>query len=111
MDEEDLLPGEQWGDRIDRVMRLADFIVIFLSHRSVRKRGYVQVELKRALKRWEEHLQDDIYLIPVQLDNCPVPESLGNFHWLNFGRYYDGWGRMFSAIVEGYRRRENTETV
>jgi hypothetical protein len=45
MDEEDLLPGEQWGDRIDRVMRLADFIVIFLSHRSVRKRGYVQVEL------------------------------------------------------------------
>ena len=97
-------------------MRTADFIMVFLSVRSVRKRGYIQSEIKKALLFWKEKLEEDIYLIPVKIDNCEIPGSLRDIQWLKFGGgserednrdnyYLAGWEPMFRAIVEGFQRR------
>jgi len=116
MDTCDLVPGENWSTRIDEAMRTADFIMVFLSVRSVRKRGYIQSEIKKALLFWKEKLEEDIYLIPVKIDNCEIPGSLRDIQWLKFGGgserednrdnyYLAGWEPMFRAIVEGFQRR------
>lgn len=82
LDKKSLMPGQRWDFEIKKALREAHFVILLLSANSVKKRGYFQKEFKLALKYWEEKLQDDIYLIPVKLDECEVPESLSGFQWI-----------------------------
>ena len=79
MDTEDIHGGQRWQSIIRQAIRRSDFFLVCLSANSVRKRGMVQREMKQALDLWQEKLEDDIYLIPVRLDDCEVPESLREF--------------------------------
>ena len=46
LDEEDLLPGQNWTREIPRVLQTSDFILVFFSRTSVAKRSYFQREMK-----------------------------------------------------------------
>jgi len=50
LDQECLLPGQHWEREIHTALRGADFAVVLLSTRQVEKRGYVQREIRKALK-------------------------------------------------------------
>jgi len=98
-----LVPGEQWERAIEEALREADFFVACLSTNSVAKRGYIQREFKRAMEIWEEKLASDIFVIPLRLDDCNVPQSLRRFQWVDWA---DGAGlpALVSAVTEGMRR-------
>jgi formylglycine-generating enzyme required for sulfatase activity len=81
LDEEDLLPGQDWDYEIKRALKASDFILIFLSRNSVAKRGYVQREMKLALDALQEVPEGAIHTIPVRIDDCEVPESFRRYHW------------------------------
>ena len=81
MDKRDLRGGELWDYAIQGAIRRSDFFVVLLSESSVRKRGYLQREVKVALEICDKMLTNDIFLIPVRLDGCAVPESLAIFQW------------------------------
>jgi hypothetical protein len=69
--------GQNWDVEIKRALDRATFVLVFISKLSVDKRGYVQRELKLALDKLDEKLIDDIYIIPVLLDeDAQVPEQL-----------------------------------
>lgn len=82
LDKKNLLPGQQWDFEIKKGLREANYVILLLSDNSVLKRGYIQREFKLALKYFEEKLEDDIYLIPVKINKCNVPESLSGFQWI-----------------------------
>jgi cellulose biosynthesis protein BcsQ len=84
MDEFDLVPGEDWDRGIRHAIRDSDFFIACLSHRSVSKRGYFQKELKRAVDVFGEFPEGEIYLLPVRLEPCTVPDSLSHLHWVDF---------------------------
>src|SRR5215475_2758337 len=77
LDEEDLLPGQEWAREIPRALQTSDFILIFLSRNSVAKRGYVQREMKLALDAWQELPEGTIHTIPVRIDDCEAIHELG----------------------------------
>lgn len=104
MDKKDILPGELWENAIRKAIRGSDFFVACLSVNSVDKRGFLQKEIKYALDIWQEKLEDDIYLIPVRLEDCEVPEDLHKFHWVDLFEN-DGWERLVKAIKAGMERR------
>ena len=104
MDKKDILPGEQWKSSIQKAIRNSDFFLACLSTRSVSKRSYIQIEFKDALKIWEEKLRDDIYLIPVRLDECNVPEDFRHLQWVDIFEP-SGWERLLKAIQVGIERR------
>lgn len=82
-----LLPGQPWEFEIQRNLRKSEIVLIFLSHASVNKRGYVQRELKASLKYLEEKLSSDTYIIPIKLDSdVQVPEELSGIQWLDLER-------------------------
>jgi hypothetical protein len=112
MDQEDILPGEKWKIRIQRAIRDSDFFLACLSANSINKRGFLQREIKDALDIWQEKLDSDIYLIPVRLERCDVPENLHDFQWVNIFEK-DGWERLLEALEVGLKRqrRENTSTA
>lgn len=87
MDVKRLKAGQNWDFEIRRALDKAEVIVVFISDKSVTKRGYVQREVRLALEKAEEKLVDDIYLIPVLLDeNVTVPDLIKD---LQFIRYKD----------------------
>jgi len=53
---------------------------------------------------WQEMLEDDIYLIPVRLEDCEVPDSLLDFQWVNLFEEA-GWAQLVEAIQTGIERR------
>jgi hypothetical protein len=83
LDEEDLLPGQNWTREIPRALQTSDFILIFFSRNSVAKRGYVQREMKLALDALQELPEGTIHTIPVRLDDCEVSENFQHYHWAN----------------------------
>ena len=105
MDKIDILPGERWQSSIRKAIQRSDFFLACLSANSVNKRGWIQREIKVALDIWQEKLEDDIYLIPVRLEDCEVPESLRDFQWVDLFEEY-GWERLVKALRVGIRRRE-----
>lgn len=79
MDCKKIKPGQNWDFEIRRAFNRANIVVLFVSKNSEQKRGYIQREVKLALKNLEEQLPDDIYLIPVLLDtDIERPEHLSH---------------------------------
>jgi hypothetical protein len=101
MDRRDILPGEDWSRCIWRAIHNADFIIVCLSPRSVSKRGYVQREIKEALDLWKERLEDDIFVVPVKLVECAVPDALARFQWVEMFQS-DGLERVLRAIQRSF---------
>jgi hypothetical protein len=110
LDEEDVLPGQEWAREIPRALQTSDFILIFLSRTSVAKRGYVQREMKKALDAWEELPEGTIHTIPVRLDDCEVPEQFRRYHWANLFEP-SGFDRIVRAIRTELAKRSVTEST
>lgn len=84
LDEENLLPGQDFDLEIYRATRDADAIIICLSKVSVAKEGYVQKEVRRALDIAEEKPEGTIYIIPLRFDDCdPSFIRLKQLHWID----------------------------
>jgi hypothetical protein len=97
LDEEDLLPGQDWDREIRKAVKASDVILVCLSRNSVQKSGYVQKELVFALDAADEKPEGTIYLIPLRLEECVMPDRLSRWHWVN---YYepDGHIRLLKAL-------------
>jgi hypothetical protein len=74
LDEKDLRAGQIWKVEIAKAIRGASLFVACLSNRSVGKVGHVQIELREALAAFAERPPASIYVVPVRLDECEVPD-------------------------------------
>ncbi|WFU08484.1 TIR domain-containing protein [Rhizobium sp. CB3090] len=76
--------GANWDIEIRRALDKCQIIVVFISNKSVSKRGFVQREMKLALEKAEEKLVDDIYVVPVILDSdAPYPDQLKGIQYIS----------------------------
>lgn len=82
LDKRKLNAGANWDYEIKKALKESTFIIILLSSISVNKRGYFQREFKYAIEYSETKLIDDIYIIPILLDKCTVPDQLLKFQWI-----------------------------
>jgi uncharacterized protein YegL len=103
LDEEDLIPGQDWQLEIPKAVRAADAVIVCLSKASVNKRGYIQKEIAYALDAASEQPEGNIFLIPLKLEECEVPDRIRRWHWVN---YYEVHGhnrllRALSLLAEG----------
>lgn len=100
MDVKDLLPGQQWKRETTNALRDSDFILVFFSNRSVSKTGYVQREFKQALDRLQEIPEGKIFIIPIRLNDCQVPEGFGDIHYCDIFEE-GGFEKVVRAIKSG----------
>lgn len=88
-DEEDLVGGQKWQDEIPKAIRASDVVIVCLTENSINREGYIQKEIKYALDIADEKPEGTIFIIPVRLDECQVPDRLSIYHWVNlFDREY-----------------------
>jgi CheY-like chemotaxis protein len=107
MDVKDILPGEKWKISIRTAIQDADFFLACLSMHSVGKRGFLQQEIRDALDLWKEQLDSDIYLIPIRLDDCEVPEPLHDLQHLDLFAL-GAEKELLKAIQVGTERRQGS---
>jgi hypothetical protein len=83
LDEEDLGPGQDWELAISKAVRAADYVVACLSDAATTRAGYVHKEIKLALDVADKQPEGWIYVIPVRLEACDVPDRLNHLHWVD----------------------------
>lgn len=92
LDEEKLLPGQDWEYEIRRAVRESDAVIVCLSGRFNKQRGYRQKEVRIALEEANLLPEGEIFIIPARLEECEPPESLRR------------WQRVDLFEVDGYRK-------
>jgi hypothetical protein len=97
LDEVNIIPGTRWRDEIARALRQADVILICLSRQSVTKTGFLQKELTIALDLLDQHPEDEIFIIPVRLDDCKVPSRLEDIQRVDLFTP-TGYGKLTTAL-------------
>ena len=98
LDAEKLIPGQNWELEISKAVSESDVVVICLSKKSIVKEGYIQREIRIALKSAEEKPDGEIFVVPARLDDCSVPERLRTYQWVDlFGK--NGYIRLMRAFT------------
>jgi hypothetical protein len=97
LDEEDLLPGQDWQLEIPKAVRSSDAVIICLSRKAITKTGYVQKEIKYALDVADEKPVGAIFLIPLRLEECEVPDRLCRWQRVDFFQE-KGYERLLRAL-------------
>jgi hypothetical protein len=106
MDTKDILPGQNWKYHTNKALKQSDLVIVCLSVVSVVKRSEIQKEIRIALDRLNEKLDSDIYIIPVRLNDCEVPESLSHIQWIDI-LADDGWDKLLTAIRSSFKYATN----
>lgn len=103
LDRRKLLPGQNWPRAIENAIGTSDFFLACFSHRSVRKKGGFQAEIRYALDCTQRVPLDQIFLIPARLDACPVPLRIQRE--TQYIDLFPDWDRGFRRIVTAMRRQ------
>ena len=84
LDEEKLLPGQDWDMEIEKTVEASDAVIVCLSNNSVTKEGYIQKEIRKVLDISAQKPEGTIFIIPLRLDDCEPPRRLASWHYADY---------------------------
>lgn len=107
-DEDDILPGQVWRDTVTNGVRNSHAVIIFLSKIALASDGYFHKEIKLALDTAAEKPEGTIFIIPIRLDECEVPEVLKKYQYVDYHGEEAHKQRVYSSLIAALRiRAEN----
>ncbi len=83
-DEEDILPGEKWQDSVVKAVRESHAVIVLLSKQALKQEGFFHKELNLALDTANEKPEGAIFIIPIRLEECVVPERLQTYQYVDY---------------------------
>ncbi len=104
IDYESLLPGQNWKIMIEKTIKQSQYYLLLLSFHSITKRGFIQKGMKIAYEMLEQCSEDDIYLIPVRLDESSPSLKLSDIHYIDIfpdREYENGLKKILQVISPG----------
>ena len=105
LDRRRLLPGQNWPRRIEDAIANADFFIGCFSSSSVKKRGGFQAEVRYALDCANRVPIDEVFLIPVRLDDCRVPMRIQReTQYVDLFPEFDTGMKQIISTIEARRR-------
>ncbi len=103
LDRRKLLPGQNWPRAIEQAISISDFFVACFSKRSGGKRGNFQSELRYALDCATRLPLEDVYFIPVRIEECRVPPRIaGEFQYVDL---FPDWDYGFQRVLRTIRKQ------
>ncbi len=110
LDKRRLMPGQNWPRAIENAIQTSDFFVACFSRRAISKRGCFHSELRYALFCAAKVPLDEIFLIPLRLDDCIVPRRISRqIQYLDlFPDWKAGVSRVIAVVKaqqEGRKRK------
>jgi hypothetical protein len=97
LDAERLQPGQDWQNEIRNALLKCDVILVCLSRGFNKQQGYRHEELKLALEKANFIPSDEVFIIPVRLEECDMPESLRHLHRVDLFKA-GGYKKLIRAL-------------
>ncbi len=98
LDKENIIAGKDWTVAIKAAIKKSRFFIPLFSSTSVAKRGYIQEEFRYAVDYAKRFPPDDIFIIPIKLDECKIPyEELSKIHHIEM---FPDWNEGFKKILQ-----------
>lgn len=104
LDSEELRPGQNWQYAIRRELLKSDLVIICLSDNFNKQTGFRHEELKIVLKKAQLLNKEDVFVIPVRLEKCDMPESLQHLQRVDLFEA-GGYKKLIAALQEHARER------
>lgn len=112
-DKEKLIVGDHWEEEIIEAIKQSDFFAIFLSSVSAQKKGFIQREIRTAIREYQRMPYGTAYLLPVRLEECDVPrirlddqKTLPDLQWTDLFESDDrAIDRLVNGINEQWKKR------
>ena len=106
LDEESILPGQDWENEIKKAIKRSDIVLICLSNTSLSTSGYLHKEIKLALDASDEKPEGAIFIVPARLENCNVPDRLKKWQWVDLFAQ-QGYEKLVLSLRANESQREN----
>ncbi|MGB8982400.1 MAG: toll/interleukin-1 receptor domain-containing protein [Anaerolineales bacterium] len=95
LDEKNILPGQDWQAEIRKAIYSSDIVIVCLSRQFNKQGGYRHEELRIALEKANSLPGEQIFIVPVRLEECEMPEPLRR------------WQRVDLFAADGYKKLLN----
>ena len=105
LDKEDIVGGERWERAISRAIKDSNIFLCVLSDNSFKRTGVLQKEIKIALDIHDGLLDEHIFIIPIRLSDCAIPERVEEFHYLDYSDP-EFWEKLEKSIQTSLDRRK-----
>jgi hypothetical protein len=104
-DNESLLPGQNWENEIEKAIETSKYFLVLLSSKGMSERGYVHKEIRLALNIFDRCPEDDIFMIPIRLDDCqPAHRRIKKINWINLfpeNEHQTGLKKILQVVSPG----------
>ena len=98
LDQEQLVPGQNWPRAIERAIRTSDFAIQCFSTNSVGRRGYFHKELRLVLDAASRVPFDEFYLLPVRFEKCNLPDRVTSQY--QYVDLFPDWQSGANALID-----------
>lgn len=98
LDKKRLMPGQNWPRAIETAIQTSDFFVPCFSRRATTKRGSFHSELRYALFCAAKVPLDEIFPIPLRLDDCIVPPRISK--QIQYLDLFPDWNAGVDRLIE-----------
>lgn len=98
-DEEDILPGEKWQDSVVKAVHGSNAVIILLSKQALKQEGFFHKELNLALDTANEKPEGTIFIIPIRLEECEVPERLLTYQYVDYFGGEEQEQRVYASLL------------
>ncbi len=98
-DMESLLPGQDRRVEAQKAIEAADFFLACFSRNSVRSAGKIHKEVKLALDVLDHSNAGRIFIIPVRIDDCDVPDAIS--HYQSVDLFLEGGLDKLTEVLRG----------
>ncbi len=105
LDKKRLVPGQNWPRAIETAIQTSDFFVACFSRRATAKRGSFHSELRYALHCAEQVPLDEIFLIPLRLDDTPVPRRIAR--QVQYLDLFPEWDTGIKRVIHTMKVQDN----
>ena len=109
LDRRKLMPGQNWPRSIEDAIETSDYFVACFSRDSVSKKGGFQAEIRYALDCARRVPLDDIFVVPVRLDDCRVPARIQRE--LQYIDLFPDWTRGLRRLISVLNRARRRESA
>ena len=109
LDKKKLMPGQNWPRAIETAIQTSDFFVACFSRRSMSKRGTFHSELRYALLCAEKIPLDEIFLIPLRLDDCTVPRRIAK--QVQYVDLFPNWETSLDRVIAVMKKQAANRKV
>jgi len=99
LDQEMLLPGQDWVHEIHKAIHRSDVVIACLSKRFHKQGGYRHEELRIAIEKAASLPLGSTFLIPARLERCELPEALGRWQCVDLFESH-GYKKLIRVLKE-----------